>query len=48
MITVGLGSDIDEALLRQVASDPALFYPVPDAADLLRIYREVARIIPCP
>ncbi len=48
VITVGLGSDIDDALLRQVASDPALFYPVPDAADLLRIYREVARIIPCP
>lgn len=48
VITVGLGSDIDEALLRQVASDPALFYPVPDATDLLRIYREVARIIPCP
>lgn len=48
IITVGLGLEIDTALLTQVASDPALYYPVPNAADLQRIYREVARIIPCP
>lgn len=48
VITVGLGTEIDAALLQQVASDPSLYYPVPNAADLQRIYREVARIIPCP
>lgn len=48
IVTVGLGAEIDEPLLRQVANDPALFYRAPNAEDLLRIYREVARIIPCP
>lgn len=48
LVTVGLGPDIDANLLREVASDPALFFVAPNAEDLVRIYREVARLIPCP
>jgi hypothetical protein len=49
LVTVGLGSaaDIDEALLREIASSPSLYFPAPDAADLLRIYREIVHLIPC-
>ncbi len=53
LVTVGLGTDVDGQLLRNIASvDPdtgrSLYYPVPNAEDLNRIYREIARVIPCP
>jgi Mg-chelatase subunit ChlD len=47
LVTVGLGADIDEALLKQIAS-PGLYYPAPNAEDLVAIYREIALMIPCP
>jgi len=49
LVTIGLGSstDVDEVLLREIASSPALYFPAPDAADLLRIYREIVHLIPC-
>jgi len=44
---IGLGADIDRDLLRIVASDPDRFLIAPDAEDLERIYREIARELPC-
>jgi Mg-chelatase subunit ChlD len=46
LITVGLGSDVDEALLRDIASSPELYFPAPNAEELKDIYREIARVIP--
>ncbi|MCE7939339.1 MAG: VWA domain-containing protein, partial [Chloroflexi bacterium CFX6] len=48
IVSVGLGADVDVALLTQVATAPSLYFPAPNAEDLVRIYREVARLIPCP
>jgi hypothetical protein len=48
IVTVGLGPDVDVPLLTEVATSPSLFFRAPDADDLLRIYREVALLIPCP
>jgi hypothetical protein len=48
LVTIGLGGDVDSVLLRQIASAPQYYYEAPNAEDLLRIYREVARYIPCP
>lgn len=48
VVTVGLGPSVDAGLLTEVASNPSLYFPAPDAADLLRIYREVALLVPCP
>jgi Mg-chelatase subunit ChlD len=47
LITVGLGSDVDEALLREIATSPELYFPAPNAEELKDIYREIARVIPC-
>ncbi len=47
LITVGLGSDVDEVLLREIASNPELYFPAPNADELKDIYREIARVIPC-
>lgn len=48
LVTVGLGTEVDEGLLTEVASAPNLFFKAPNAEDLIRIYREIARLIPCP
>lgn len=48
LVTVGLGAEVDEALLTEIASSPDLFYKAPNAENLLDIYREIARLIPCP
>jgi hypothetical protein len=48
LITIGLGSDVDEALLREIASSPELYFPAPNAEGLVDIYKEIARYIPCP
>ncbi len=45
IVTIGLGGDVDSDLLRGIAD---LYYEAPGSEELLRIYREVARYIPCP
>lgn len=47
LFTVGLGTDVDEALLRSAATDPGHYKAAPDAAILELIYSEIAREIPC-
>jgi secreted protein with Ig-like and vWFA domain len=48
ILTVGLGQDVNAAVLQQAASDPSLYFTAPKAEDLAQLYREVARLIPCP
>jgi len=48
VLTVGLGQGVNADVLRQAASDPSLFFSAPRAEDLAQLYREVARLIPCP
>ncbi|HRA19833.1 MAG TPA: VWA domain-containing protein [Anaerolineae bacterium] len=45
--TIGLGLRIDVALLREVASSPARFYPSPTAEQLADIYRQISEQLPC-
>lgn len=45
--SVGLGADIDRELLELISS-PSRFYHAPEPEELSRIYREIARTIPCP
>lgn len=46
--TVGLGADLDEAALREMASGPDAYRHAPSAAELAAIYRAIAVDIPCP
>jgi len=48
--TIGLGKpdDIDEPLLRAIASDPSMYRYAPDAEDLEQIFSEIAQTIGCP
>jgi Mg-chelatase subunit ChlD len=46
--TVGLGTDLDEAALREMASGPEAYRHAPSAAELAGIYRGIAVDIPCP
>ncbi len=48
VFAVGLGADVHPALLSEVAGRPDRYFPAPDAEDLERIYRRLARVIPCP
>lgn len=48
VFTVGLGADIDEELLRQVASVPENYRAAPDSSELVLIYETIAMEIPCP
>ena len=48
IVTVGLGENVDRALLEEIASDPSQFYYSPDAEGLEEIYRRIADYIPCP
>ena len=45
--TIGLGTSIDVALMRDVATKPEWFYSAPDTADLAAIYGQIAFEIPC-
>lgn len=47
IVTVGLGTDLDSDLLRDVASEPELYFPAPNAEDLEEIYILIADLIPC-
>ena len=44
---IGLGGDVDAALLAEVATDEQRLVLAPDAEDLARVYREIARELPC-
>lgn len=50
VFTVGLGleSDIDADLLRAIATTPENYRHAPTTDDLELIYRDIARLIPCP
>ena len=41
LFTIGLGKDINQAFLKQIASSPTDFYLAPTAKDLTSIYREI-------
>jgi hypothetical protein len=46
--TVGLGADLDEAALREMASGAGAYHHAPTAEELAGIYRTIAVDIPCP
>ncbi len=46
--TIGLGDDVDAALLRAIASTPGHYFAAPNAEALESIYDELARDLPCP
>jgi len=48
IFTIGLGSDLDDAALAAIASQPSYFYRAPTAEELHDIYRSIAVAIPCP
>ncbi len=47
VFTVGLGTDVDEQLLEDIASRPEWYFPAPDTSDLQAIYEQIAYEIPC-
>lgn len=44
---IGLGDDVDPALLGRIASDRADVILAPDAEELARVYAQIARELPC-
>ncbi len=48
LFTIGLGSDVDEGTLIEMAGAPNRYYFAPDSSHLERIYSQVARDIDCP
>ncbi len=48
VFAVGVGSDVDGDLLRQVASSDDTLFLAPNAEDLANIYRRIAEVITCP
>lgn len=47
VFAIGVGPDVDPALLTDVAGSPARYFPVDDADALRTIYREISEMIPC-
>ena len=47
IVTVGLGADVDAALLSSIASSPADYQPAPTSADLAAIYNDIAASMGC-
>ncbi len=47
VFTIGLGSDVDQELLRNIASQPAWFFYAPDTSELAAIYAQIAFELPC-
>jgi uncharacterized protein YegL len=45
--TIGLGQDVDQVLLRDIASKPEWYFFAPDTSDLAEIYSQIAYSIPC-
>ena len=48
LFTVGLGQDVEQDVLRAMASRPEDFYYAPDGEDLGAVYDAIAVAIPCP
>ena len=46
--TIGLGADVDEVTLREIAGADERYYFAPDSGDLARINGEIARDLMCP
>lgn len=46
--TIGLGPDVNEALMQNVASSPLQYYYAPSVTDLTTIYEQIAGVIHCP
>jgi Ca-activated chloride channel family protein len=47
LFTIGLGSDVDGALLRGMASVPEWYYEAPTADALMAIYSRLPEYVPC-
>ncbi|HRA19785.1 MAG TPA: VWA domain-containing protein [Anaerolineae bacterium] len=45
IFTIGLGKEIDDALLKAVASAPSDYFAAPSSADLAGIYRQISSLI---
>jgi len=45
VFTIGLGADVDEALLKSIAADPSHYYFSPNVSELRGIYIQIARRI---
>ena len=45
IFTIGLGDDVNEPLLREIASVPEQYYQAATGAELLRIYQSIARAV---
>jgi Mg-chelatase subunit ChlD len=48
VFAIGLGADVNPALLTALAGDPARYVAAPQAEDLERIYSRLAPVLPCP
>jgi len=48
VFAIGLGGDLEEAALAEMASSPAHYRHAPDAEALAGIYRRIAGDLPCP
>jgi Mg-chelatase subunit ChlD len=48
VLTIGIGNEVDFDALERMASKSGYFYRAPKAEDLEGIYRDIARVIPCP
>lgn len=48
VFTIGLGPDVDPALLQVVATNPGFYFFAPGTGELSAVYRAIAKKIPCP
>lgn len=48
VFTVGLGPDVDPALLQVIATNPGFYFFAPGTGELSAVYRTIAKKIPCP
>ncbi len=48
VFAIGLGDDVDRAVLVQIASEREYYYQAPDAGQLIMIYQDIVQEIPCP
>jgi len=47
VFTIGLGADVDEAMLRRIASSPERYLPSPTTAELRALYDRILLQIDC-
>ncbi len=48
VFTIGLGPDVDPALLQVIATNPGFYFFAPGTGELSAVYRAIAKKIPCP